>query len=243
MKKLALLLAVLMIMSAMLVACSKKNKDDDIEDDNKTKDPTIVDGETTDDENGSEDGTEDGTEKETDGYIEPTSFTFTECEEKTIYATTIINIRKEASFANSVEKKSVVEGTALIKIAESNETAKDSDGYDYKWFKVRYEDAEWCVKSTLTTTVENPDDGFVAVEKTLYLNTNGLSVRQFPNTENNPVAYLSMGEEIKVIAENTESGWYKISYDGKYVKGEFYIVSDAKYFSETPVSTESGAEG
>lgn len=228
-------------MSAMLVACSKKNNVDD--DDDETKDPAIVDDETTDDENGSENSTEDETEDETDDYIEPTSFTFTECEEVTVYTTAIVNIRKEASFANSVEKKSVVEGTALVKIAESNETAKDSDGYDYKWFKVKYEDAEWYVKSTLTTTMENPDDGFVEVQKTLYLNTQGLSVRQFPNTENNPVAYLSFGEEIKVIAENTESGWYKISYEGKYVKGEFYITSEAKYFSETPVEAENGAEG
>lgn len=235
MKKLALLLAVLMLMSAMLVACSKKNTGTDDENDD-TKDPEIVDGETSEDTTDEED-TEEGSEDETEDYIEPTSFTFTECEEKAIYATTIVNIRKEASFANSVEKKSVTAGTELIKIAESNETAKDSDGYDYKWFKVKYEDSEWYVKSTLTTTLADPDAGFVAVEKTLYLNTQGLSVRQFPNTENNPVAYLSMGEEIKVIAENTESGWYKISYDGKYVKGEFYITSDAKYFSETPVET------
>lgn len=235
MKKLALLLAVLMIMSAMLVACSKKNNNDD-EGNDETKDPGIVDGETSGETTG-ETSTEADSEDETDTYVEPTSFTFTECAEQTIYTTTIVNVRKEASFANSVEKKSVVEGTALVKIAESNETAKDSDGYDYKWFKVKYEDSEWYVKSTLTTTLANPDDGFVAVEKTLYLNTQGLSVRQFPNTENNPVAYLSMGEEIKVIAENTESGWYKISYEGKYVKGEFYITSEAKYFSETPVET------
>lgn len=240
MKKIALLLAVLMIMSAMLVSCSKKNKGGE-EDDNKTKDPTIVDGETSGET--TEAGSEETTKGEEDTYVESTSFTFTACEEKTIYSTTIVNIRKEASFASSVEKKSVPEGTALIKIAESNETAKDSDGYDYKWYKVKYEDAEWFVKSTLTTTVEDPDNGFVAVEKTLYLNTQGLSVRQFPNTENNPVAYLSMGEEIKVIAENTELGWYKISYDGKYVKGEFYITSEAKYFSETPVETGSESEG
>ena len=240
MKKLALLMAVLMLISAMLVACSKKTQD---EEDDETKDPSIV----QDDETDSETDTEDVTGEDETGtgeYVEPTTFTFTACDEKTIYTVGAVNIRKEASFANTVEKKSVVDHTALTKIAESNETAIDSEGNEYKWFKVKYEDSEWYVKSTLTTSLADPDEGFTAVTKTLYLNTQSLSVRQFPNTENAAVGYLYKGDTVKVIAENTESGWYKIEFEGKYTpKGEYYIVSDAKYFSETPVESDSGAQG
>ena len=232
-------MAVLMLISAMLVSCSKKNQEDD---EDETRDPSIVHDETTS-ETDTEDVTGEG-ETGTDTYVEPTIFTFTACDEKTIYTVGSVNIRKEASFSNSVEKKSVVDHTALVKIAESNETAIDSEGNEYKWFKVKYEDSEWYVKSTLTTSLDNPDEGFTAVTKTLYLNTQSLSVRQFPNTENAAVGYLNKGDTVKVIAENTESGWYKIEFEGKYTpKGEYYIVSDAKYFSEKPVEPDSGAQG
>ncbi len=229
MKKLALLLAVLMMMSAMLVACSQNNNKNTDE----TKDPAIV-----EDETGSAANTDTTVNEETttEAVTNPTTFTFTNCAETAIYTVGSVNLRKQASFDADVAKKSVKDGTELVKIAESNETAIDSEGIEYKWFKVKYEDAEWYVKSTLTTSVTNPDEGFTEVTKTLYVNTQGLTVRQFPNTDNAPVAYLTFGDVVTVIAENTESGWYKISYEGKYVKGDFYIVNDAKYFSETPIT-------
>ena len=232
MKKLALLLAVLMMMSAMLVACSKNSNNNTDE----TKDPAIVEDETGSVANTDTTANEETTKAE---VVNPTSFTFNACAETTIYTVGSVNLRKQASFASDVAKKSVKDGTELVKIAESNESAIDSDGNEYKWFKVKYEDAEWYVKSILTTSLTNPDEGFTETSKTLYVNTQGLKVRQFPNEDNAPVAYLSLGDVVTVIAENTESGWYKISYDGKYVKGEFYIVSNAKYFSETPVETEA----
>ena len=240
MKKLALLLAILMIMSAMLVSCSKKNKDND---DDEVKDPTIIEDETGVEGNTNELGSDNETGTVGGTNVTPTSFTFKSCAEISVYTIGSVNIRKEASFAADVAKKAVVDGTELVKIGESNESAIDSDGFEYKWFKVKYEDAEWYVKSTLVTSMSNPDEGFEPVTKTLYVNTQGLSVRQFPNTENAPVAYLTFGDVVNVIAENTAGGWYKISYEGKYVKGEYYIISDAKYFSATPVESGTGAEG
>ena len=243
MKKLALLLAVLMIMSAMLVACSKKNQ---VDEEDETKDPAIVD-ETdsvigTDETGTIGEGEETGTTGE--GVVEnPTTFTFKDCAESSVFTIGSVNIRKEASFASDVSKKAVADATELVKIAESNESAIDSEGNEYKWFKVKYEDAEWYVKSTLVTSMSNPDDGFTPVEKTLYLNTKSLTIRLYPNTENPAVGYLYKGNTVKVIAENAELGWYKISFEGSTYTpaGEYYIVSDAKYFSESPVEVE--AEG
>lgn len=247
MKKLALLLAVLMMMSAMLVACSNKNNDKDTD---ETKDPTIVGDEGTGTSSGNniwgtEDSTSEGTETGTTGTVveNPTTFTFKSCKETSVFTLGSVNIRKEASFDAGVAKMSVNDGTELVKIAESNESAIDSEGNEYKWFKVKYDDAEWYVKSTLVTSMSNPDDGFTPVNKTLYLNTKSLSIRLYPNTENPAVGYLYKGDSVKIIAENTELGWYKIDFEGSTYTpaGEYYVVSDAKYFSANPVQAE--AEG
>lgn len=239
MKKLALLLAVLMLVSAMFVACSKKNTDDD-EGDDKTKDPVV---DNNNDETTDEEGTEEGTEDGTTEYVEPTSFTFTECAETPVYTIKAVNLREEPSLKDDVNKVSVVADTELVKIAESNETATNKDG-EYRWFKVKYDDKEWYVVSIYLTTLSNPDDGFTEVEKTLYLAADSLSVRQYPTTENPAVGYLYKGDTIKVIMENAEEGWYKIEFEGKWTpKGEYYIVSTAKYFSETPVQTDDEAAG
>ena len=236
MKKIALLLAVLMMMSAMLVACSQNNNKNTDE----TKDPAIVEDETGSVANTDTTANE---EKTTEAVTNPTTFTFTNCAESNVYTIGSVNIRKQASFDAGVSKKSVNDGTELVKIAESNESAIDSEGNEYKWFKVKYEDAEWYVKSTLVTSMSNPDDGFAEVAKTLYLNTKSLSIRLYPNTENPAVGYLYKGDAVKIIGENTESGWYKIEFEGSTYTpaGQYYIVNDAKYFSETPVEAE--AEG
>ena len=237
MKKLALLLAVLMLISAMVVACSKKTQD---EEDDVKKDPVIEDE--TDANDATDETTTNGTvEDNTTGEYTPATFTFTDCDETEVYAVGSVNIRKQPSFASDVEKKAVVDKTVLVKIAVSNETATDSENNEYKWFKVRYEDQEWYVKSTLVTSIVDADAGFTPVEKTLYLNTKSLSIRQFPTTENPAVGYLYKGNTVKVIAENVESGWYKIQFEGSTYTpaGEYYIVSNANYFSETPVDADA----
>ena len=225
MKKLALILAVLLVFSVVLVACNNGTDEDDTTD---KKNPPVV-------ENPSS-GTSDSTGGNNNTEDDPTKFTFTDLETPiTVFAITNLNLREQPSFADSVAKKSVPTGTELVKTAESNESAIDSNDAEYKWFKVTYEEKEWYVKSTLVTAITDPDGGFVEVTKTLYAK-GSLKVRLLPTTENDAVGYINVGDEIKVIAENTERGWYKIEFEGKYTpKGEYYITSDAQYFSETPI--------
>lgn len=239
MKKLAIILAALILSSSMLIACSKK--DNTKEDETTTKGtPSQVEESTNIDE---ADETTDGTSEDTtDNSVVPENWTFTDVEETKIYTVGSVNLRKEPSFAEGVGKQSVADHTELTKIAESNEKGVDADGVEYKFYKVKYGDKEWFVKSILTTSLADPDEGFTAVSKTLYFKAQGLTVRQFPNTENPPAAYLSHGEKINVIAE--KEGWYKISYEGKYVKGEFYVSSDPQYWSETPIEeNNSNSQG
>ena len=70
--------------------------------------------------------------------------------------------------------------------------------------------------------------------------------------ESTIIGYAVAGKDIKVIAENTTTGWYKIEFvdvDGKTLTG--YIASDAKYFVQdkntstevdTTEATEAGSE-
>ncbi len=223
MKKIALILAALLIFSVVLVACNNGTEEDET---TGKKNPPVVENPTDD------------TDDTTGGNTEPEdpTYTFTELETPiTVFAIKDLNLRETPSFAASVAKKSVPTGTELVKIAESNESAIDSNDVEYKWFKVTFEEKEWYVKSTLVTAITDPDHGFTEVTKTLYAK-GSLKVRLVPTTENEAVGYISVGDEIKVIAENTESGWYKIEFEGKYTpKGEYYITNDSQYFSETPI--------
>ena len=241
MKKIAILLAVLLALSVCLIACKKNQEEDDETPSKKPAEVTTVD----DENNTTEDNTTDNEEVTTAGNqtgntdVEKT-YTFTDLEAPVnVYALKAINLREEPSFADDVAKKSVDTGTELVKIAESNETDVDSNDVEYKWFKVKYEDKEYYVKSTLVTSLEDPDEGFVEVEKTLYAKGT-LKVRPVPSMENEEVGYVNLGEEVKIIAENTESGWFKIVFESKYTpKGEYYVVSDAKWWSTTPIETDA----
>ena len=229
MKKLAILLAALLILSACLVACNNKEEEPD-----GGKSPSEV----VTDENGNT-VTTDGTTAGTQTPVEEKTYTFTDLEQPvSVYALTALNLREQPSFADGVAKKSVNAKTELLKIAESNESSIDSSNLEYKWFKVEYEGKVYYVKSTLVTTIGNPGEGFVEVSKTLYAK-GSLKVRAVPSLENAAVGYINEGDAVTIIAENTESGWYKIIFEGKYTpSGEYYVVNTAKWWSETPITAQ-----
>ena len=224
MKKLAFLLAALLILSTCLVACAK---DDEADEGANTPAEVVT------DENGNVVAPE-STSATTTAPVEKT-FTFTDLEQPiSVFAITALNLRAEPSFNDTVSKKAVNTGTELLKVAESTDFAVDSNNIQYKWFKVEYDGQVYYVKSTLVTAISNPDEGFVEVSKTLYA-TGSLKVRAVPSTENDAVGYINAGDAISIVAENTETGWYKIVFEGKYTpNGEYYVVNTAKYWSEKP---------
>ncbi len=231
MKKIALLLAVLLILSVSLIACNK-NKE---EDNGGNKTPNEVEDGTN---NGEGTTTLPGTTNTPD---EPEKdYTFVELEQTVkVYALTALNLRERPSFAADVAKKSVPAGTELVKIAESNESSIDSNEKEYKWFKVTYEEKEYYVKSTLVTTIGDPGEGFSAIEKSLYAKGN-LKVRSVPDLDTEAVGYINQGDAIKIVGVNEKTGWYQIEFESKYTpKGVYYVVSDAKWWSETPVETDA----
>ena len=231
MKKIALLLAVLLILSVSLIACNKNKEEDN--DGNKTPnelEDVTNNGEGTTPSTGNNPVTE---EPEKD-------YTFVELEQNVkIYALTALNLRERPSFAADVAKKSVPAGTELVKIAESNESSIDSEDKEYKWFKVTYEEKEYYVKSIILTTIGNPGEGFTEISKTVYAK-GSLKVRAVPDLDTDAVGYIALGDAVKIVGVNEEKGWYQIEFEAKYTpKGVYYVVSDAKWWSDTPVETDA----
>ena len=130
--------------------------------------------------------------------------------------------------------KSFDNGTEFERIAVSK---------DGEWTKVKYEDKEYYVVTSCITDLRDRDEGFAKVEKTLKLKTAALSIRMTPETTGRVVGYYNEGDEVKVIAENTTTGWYKVeftAYGGETTIG--YVASDAKYY-ETDETTEAATTG
>lgn len=130
----------------------------------------------------------------------------------------------------------VKHGTELARVGLSQDDAN-------YWSKVTYEGETYYIATKFVTTMKDPDEGFVEVSKTVRINdmTGSLKIRNIPTMEGSAViGYAECTEDIKVIAENTTTGWYKIEFvaaDGKTMTG--YIASDAKYF-EDAAPTEAG---
>jgi hypothetical protein len=194
---------------------------------------------------------ESGNENESDEGNENTGeLTFTDCAPADVYVLNkngALNLRTAPNYTADSVKVSVPNGTKLSKIAVSN---------NGEWFKVEYNNEVLYVVSKYTTNFADLDAGFVACEKTLVKNDGSLTIRIEPAVSNNDVlGYYSAGDEITVVAENKDLGWYKVEFvdtDGNKIFG--YIANDAKYFeggeeesttetteAETEVETEASA--
>lgn len=193
--------------------------------------------ETETDEHGNEVGTGAAAE-----IGDPGEYNYTECSE-TVYVNnpnSAVTLRS----ATYEAKDSVAHGTELKRIGLSMDKAN-------YWSKVVYEGNEYYVASRYLTTVKDADEGFVEVTKTVVINdkTGSMNVRNVPSMESTVIGHVSAGVKIKVIAENTVTGWYKIEFvNNENVASIGYIASDAKYFvqpeteASTSVTTEKTTE-
>ena len=138
-----------------------------------------------------------------------------------------VNLRN----ADGTVFKSFDNGTEFERIAVSK---------DGEWTKVKYEDKEYYVVTNCVTDLADLDEGFAKVEKTLKLKTAALSIRMSPETTGRVVGYYNEGDDVKVIAENTTIGWYKVeftAYGGATAIG--YVASDAKYYEADETTEET----
>lgn len=222
-------------MSVALFACNEEPNE------GETTDGTInIGGEETTAETG-EEGSEIESEFNYDDTKNPGDYQYVE-KNDTIYVLApsgALNLRT----ADYQKKTSVKTGTALQRVAVS------TDGV---WSKIIYtidnENLELYVNNKYTTLLADLDAGFVACEKTLTLKTAGLKIHIAPEADEKwqadvkIVGYYAADDEIKVLAENTETGYYKVeftAYGGVTAIG--YISNDPDFFV-APAATEAATE-
>lgn len=224
-KKIIAIVAALLI-AASLCACGNKNKNEG--DENNTIDLGTNNG--TD--NPVESGDEIGTGNTEIG--DPGEYSYTDCDQ-TVYVNnpdSAVSLRSETYEL----KGSVPHGTELHRIGLSTDEAN-------YWSKVIYEEETYYVASKFLTTLKNADEGFVNVDKTVVVSdeTGSLNIRNLPTFDGSQViGWAVAGIEIKVVAENAETGWYKIEFVpyGSTEAAYGYIVSDAKWFVQDETATD-----
>ena len=221
-KLIAILTALLL--TASLCACGDKNPENDTQSGNKININTEA---PAGNENESVENT---TEAAT---TEPVELVFSE-KKDTVYvisSTNQVNLRSEPVVTDATARLVVDNGAELQRIAISQ---------DGSWSKVIYNGDEYYIKSTYVTTLKDLNEGFTEVSKTLYLTVESLYVRIAPDMGNEAIDTIYKGNKVEVVAENTESGWYKIKFAGTYATEGYVAISSGatQYFSATEPAAE-----
>ncbi len=223
-KILAIILAAILV--AALAACSN-NPNEESTADNKiniggTEGTGTGDGESSD--SGETGDIIDPSEEKTPGELE-----YTEQTGKVyiLHQNGAVNLHN----ADGSNFKSFANGTEFQRLAVSN---------NGEWTKVVHEDNEYYVYTSCVTELENLDEGFVPCSKTLTLKTSGLNIRIAPSMTNGIIGSYSAGDEVKVVAENTTIGWYKVEFTpyGSDTTSYGYVASDAKHYEAQPEETQ-----
>ena len=169
---------------------------------------------------------------------DPGEYSYTECDE-TVY---VNNPDSEVTLrsADYVAMGSLKHGAEIKRIGVSTDAAN-------YWSKIVYNGETYYMASKFITTMQNPTEGFVDADKTVYISpkTGSLNIRNIPSMEGSIVGHAVSGVAIKVVAENTTTGWYKIEFtNADKVKAYGYIASDAKYYETSApqggATTEAG---
>lgn len=236
-KIIAIITAIALIASmgvvAMLASCNNNENDGD---DNEVELGGDADNGDETGENGNGTGTSTSAKN-------PGEYTYTTCNETVYVYKSAVNLRTE----NYDPKGELKIGTQLTRTGIST----DADKY---WSRVEYNGETLYVASKYLTDINEADvdAGFVACDKTVDLKEgNTLNIRSLPSTQSeirgDVATNVGRITGIKVIAENTTTGWYKIEYadvkDGNAVKTG-YISSTAKYYAtaETPATNNNTQE-
>ena len=233
-KIIAIITAVALIAAIIIVAsfaaCNDNNNPGETDGSNQASLPE-------DEESGNETGNGSSTPSEIGN---PGEYTYADRNE-TVYVSSSAATLRTADYE---AKGSIPHGTQLQR------TGLSTDEANY-WSKVTHDGETYYIASKLLTDV-NPaevDAGFTTVDKTVRLNGNGetgtlfLNIRDIPSMQSSVIGQVTWEMEIKVIAENSTTEWYKIEfvdYEGATKTG--YIASDAKYYvtANTETNTEAG---
>lgn len=222
-----------LLLSVSLVACNNEEKTEETTTGTKIEVPT-TEGETT------AESTEDETEVKTENNTpnteigDPGEYSYSDCNED-VY---VNNPGSEVTLRSAEYEAlgTVKHGDKLKRIGLSTDNAN-------YWSKVTLGEKTYYIASKFLTTMKDPNEGFADVTKTVYINamTGSLKIRNIPSMDSTVIGYAVENEAIKVIAENTITGWYKIEFvNADNVTTTGFIASNAEYFvqdEETTVET------
>lgn len=237
--KIAIILAALLI-AASMTSCGNGKKNDETTQSNKTD----INIEASESGNKSENVTEGENETTSpsgnvttpDKIGNPGEYSYTTLETaekiQVLSATGAATLRT----ADYAALTSVPNGTQLDRVGISN----GANGF---WSQVVYNGETCYIASHLVTTILDLDDGFVDVNKTVTKNDGSLKVRVAPDVNSEVIGYINAGQKVVVVAENTTTGWYKISFIpyGATEATIGYIASNPEYY-ETEVATTGATE-
>lgn len=235
--KLAIILAALLI-AASMTSCGNGKKNDETTQSNKID----INTETPANGNESENTTEAPNETtqpgngttDSDEIKDPGEYTYTALEQaekiQILSATGAATLRT----ADYAVLTSVPNGTQLDRVGISN----GANGF---WSQVVYNGEICYIASHLVTIILDLDDGFVDVNKTLTKNDGSLKVRVAPDVNSEVIGYINAGQKVVVVAENTTTGWYKISFIpyGATEATIGYIASNPEYYETEAATTEA----
>ena len=215
-----LALVLVLLMSVALFACNDAGEEEATSDSKiNVGEESVAEGET---------GAEVVTGPVNPEIGDPNEYSYSECNE-TVYVNnpgSAVTLRT----ATYEAKGSIAHGTELQRIGLST----DAGNY---WSKVIYNEETYYVATKFLTTynINNIDEGFVAVDKIVVVNdeTGSLNIRNIPTFEGSAViGWAVAGEQTKVVAENTTTGWYKIEFTpyGSTEKTYGYIKSGSDNF-------------
>ena len=192
-------LVALLVCTSLFVACNDEGTENDTS-------GGINIGETDTNGNVIESGNEIGTGNQNVEIGDPGDYNYTECDQ-TVYVNnpdSAVTLRSEDYEALG----SIAHGTELRRIGLSTDEAN-------YWSKVIHNEKTYYVATKFLTTIKNADEGFVEIEKTVIVNdqTGSLNIRNLPTFDGSQViGWAVAGTEYKVVAENAETGWYKIEF-------------------------------
>lgn len=240
-KTLALLLALIMMLSVSLVACNNNSSNDGGNDDGIEDDDGFVGLGTTP----VTDETDDESDTDTSNDDEWAVRNFT------AYSMCEMYLRAEAS-RSAKAITTIKEKTQLTVVAEA--TISES-GAETVWYKVSYNNQELYANSNyVTTNIEDtnfssiePTDQFTLTIKTPDEGVNTVNLRTILTYDRNlPEGHIisvsnvdTQTKPMTVVAKNATGTWYKVKYDNK----DYYLAissSTKPYLVGLPASDSQG---
>ncbi len=225
-----------LLLSVSLVACNDEEKTEETTTGTKIEVPT-TEGETTAKKTETEETegkTEAKTEEETENNLVFNPINGTQAV-YVLHKNKAVILHNSPSYSDG-STLSVANGTQLERVEISD---------NGEWSKVKYEGESYYVASQALTTLADLDAGFVKVDKTYKVVAN-VNVRIAPEvtelagevTQYNVIGSLAKDDTIKVIAENTETGWLKIEFASEY-EGAVYVRYNEAWYEGDEVATEA----